>query len=459
MKQWSFLAIALLAVLAACGGGGGGTSAPVVPQNAATSPAANATAGAAGTLKATLSLTVPNAVTGQGVRRAQTVASGTQSITLTLLQTNGVATSGTVQGPFALTASSPGCATGANGVTCTFQIDAPIGDDIFVAQTYSTTTAAANTKLGSGAVAMTIKQNAQNTSTLTLNGPVASVVLTSAGSIILGNLPYPSSQRVFTVALDSSNNVIVNPSTFDQPVHLRLNYTGGTSLIALTVAYAYPNGGAASATTSASGGVVDTTSPSDTITVSVIAGQSGSQSATVTALVGTTAQTPALSVSAFVNGPSPTPSPPGTPCPAYDGGSPPLCSAPALTLGPQGTDGRISPRDSLAQFLTLTDPQLLMQVTPSSGTPPYSGTVTFSDGGTCAALGLTVTSSGSPYAFNTPVSATGGNYKLEASLPTGSSPPPLSSGAKCTVTATEDGVPNASTTFSISANHITGTIQ
>ena len=147
IKKWNYTGfggLAVIAVLAACGGGGGGgshggtnhvsdrggsphggarwvrnrTPRPASPTPTSRSPFRK--------------LPVPSS----SARTAQTVGAGTNSITFSLLQFNGASTSSPSQ-TFGLTATSPGCSTVGSNLVCTLSIAAPIGGDIFLAQTFT----------------------------------------------------------------------------------------------------------------------------------------------------------------------------------------------------------------------------------------------------------------------------------------------------------------------------------
>ena len=146
MRIHSILALAVVAsAIAACGGGGGGGTAspatPVVPVAATTvaptsSPIAVATTSSANAA-ATLTITLPaSSASSNALRRAQNIAPGSQSITLQLIQTNGVTTSGTPQ-TFGITATSPGCSQANSVITCVVSLAAPVGVDVFTAQTFT----------------------------------------------------------------------------------------------------------------------------------------------------------------------------------------------------------------------------------------------------------------------------------------------------------------------------------
>lgn len=91
--------------------------------------------------------------------------------------------------------------------------------------------------------------------------------------------------RVFVIALDSSGNTVLNPATYDQPVTLQLIYTAygapdttDTPDVSLQVAYnsaVDPSGCGGNSQTSANFGTVNVCSPSDVITATFMAVNSG----------------------------------------------------------------------------------------------------------------------------------------------------------------------------------------
>src|ERR1700749_5015658 len=121
-RNLALAAIAAVAILVDCGGGGGGsTVAPATTTGGGTGTTISAPSG---TLKATMKITVPaGAATSSNSRRIKMGPSNTQSIIFTLNQPTGAGLApGTTQGPFGLTASSPGCTSSNAGVTCSLSI-------------------------------------------------------------------------------------------------------------------------------------------------------------------------------------------------------------------------------------------------------------------------------------------------------------------------------------------------
>jgi hypothetical protein len=379
MFRRRFLVVGFVATLVACGGGGGGGgSAPPVAAftapPAATTPAATpvptATPGTVpkGQARATFSIRIPKTGTQSAGRAPRAVPPGTKSIKFTLIKTDNPSTpaGGSVTYPvFPLTASSPGCTDNGTFLTCTLQVTAPLGTDIFIADVYGTTDGS-GTKLGSGTVRMVVIENATNTASLTLAGPVAAVVLSTDDFTVVNNvvvpiaylttiadtqLPgsqstIPQSARIFVVALDNAGNQIIAPDTFDTPVTLTLapntfdNTAGalrkqlGTrrpstappppqTIAQITVTYAFPQGAVTSAATSATVATVAVQSPADRIVVAPAGTTTDVQTFLVTATVNNAVQTTKLIFATEPNA-----------CPAGDVGAPPFGCALVVTPTP-----------------------------------------------------------------------------------------------------------------------------
>jgi hypothetical protein len=314
IKERNVIALAgltIIAVLAACGGGGGGGSSSVPGTGGGSSQATPTPGNVTGQGTVRFSISIPARTGSSTQRRAQFVDPNTESITLTLLQTNGAAVSSAAQGPFNLTAGSPGCTT-TGALVCTFSISAPVGNDVFLANTYSGTNATG--PLGSGAVALSVVQNATNTANLTLTGPISNVVAvsnnganldtlwngvapfvpitatdlenegqvgaharnggqTQGGSRIRDSLSTPApvpSARLFLIAEDSTGNIILNPTTYNQPIILTLSLLGGPANVMLSDTPPSGLGCAAASSTSTDGRTVSVCSPADVVTISLI---------------------------------------------------------------------------------------------------------------------------------------------------------------------------------------------
>jgi hypothetical protein len=316
--------VAGLSVVACGGGGGGGSS--LSPGGSGSGGNGSGSGGSgsggggsttlpSGFLTASVKITVPSASAGgASVRRTKLVEPTTQSITFTLLQTTGSSTGSTPQ-TFTLTTANPNCTSSAGGLSCVLGVAAPVGTDVFLAQTYSGT-AGTGTLTGSGAVKFSVAQNATNTASISLDGTVSAVYLATSQTYLgvpplnsesharvaatsrrspLSASGLISSLQVIPIAVDSNNDPILNPSTYDAPIVLQLLYvnqytseTDTTSTPDVTLSVAYnasvdPGGCGGNASTSALFGTVTVCSPSDTITATIANVAGGAQSASIVA--------------------------------------------------------------------------------------------------------------------------------------------------------------------------------
>jgi hypothetical protein len=312
--------------------------------------------------RASFTISIPKAASQSARRSPRFVPSGTQSIRFTLLKTDNAAVGTPAVLPvYPLTETSPGCSGGADAITCTIQIAAPLGTDIYLAEVFPSTDGS-GTKSGSGTVRLSVLLNATNTASLTLAGSISSVVLstddtastsdlnaleylTLASNVLVpsAGMPIPQSARVYVVALDTQGNQIISPDTFSAPVTLtigtytlaitgRLRQTVAPppqSLAQVAVAYAFPQNAVTSASTNAGNPSVDVLSPADRTIISALTNSSGGM-LVVTAKVAGTVQPRALYFKVLPdqcpNGytgsapfgcvpPTPTPSPTPTPTP------------------------------------------------------------------------------------------------------------------------------------------------
>jgi hypothetical protein len=315
---------------------------------------------------ASFTITVPSTSTSALHRRLpRSVPSGTQSIKFTLLKTTntGVATP-LVSPVYPLLASSPGCTSGTGGISCTIQLQAPVGQDIYLAEVFATPDGS-GTHIGSGAVLLTVVANATNTASLTLAGPIAAAYVATddvpipnffSDGTILGLSPVsgttynaqtiPVSARVFVVALDAAGNQIITPDTFDRPVTLTLNYvqtgytydalyrrsaqgggpTDPTTYALLSTTYAFPAGGVTTASTSSGNPSIQIESPADQTVITALSTSTGAIVTISSAIAGT--PQPLSLTYAIVNGT----------CPAGEMGSPPFsCNGPTPSPSPSPT--------------------------------------------------------------------------------------------------------------------------
>jgi len=491
-RIFAFGTLAGIAILAACGGGGGGSSSTVPPSARLSAPLAiPSSGGSTGTTSAArLSLTIPNSTTAASfTRQAKTIAATTNGVVVTLVKSDNTSAA-FAPVTFDVSASSTLCTTSGTGRSCSLTIAAPIGNDIFTVDTFSSATAASGTKSGSGVFKMSVVQNAANSASVTIGGPIASALLiSSVGSYASfstpnsPSTPYPTSARIYVVGLDTAGAVILAPDTFTSPVTLTIgNAYGGaanrhpqfsgptptptpisTPAAILSVT---PVGGT---TTSTSAGVssISVNSPSDVVTITTQAIY-GSATLQVTASVATSAPAPYNSGNALifnVYGPYPTPAP--TPAPT-----------PGLTFVQQTvtSDLHWSPYAQAWQFPSAAD-TTQAKLTVLEATAGFTGNITFTDtsaiAGSCArlissddmrtpiAFPLSVAysnSGGAPFAFYGFGPATPSPTSAPPSGPT-PTPAPTATPAgpgTCSVTASDG---TNSTTLTVYLNAFSGTVN
>jgi hypothetical protein len=260
-------------LLAACGGGGGGGGVSPAGSgggNGIAAPAATATpAASAGTLSITI--VVPaNTTTSATTRTPKYVSPSTQSVSISL-------SGGTTPLAVAnLSASTPGCTAVTAGLSCTLTATAPAGNDTFVVTAYDGTNGTGN-RLSTASVASAVTANATTRLPLTLNGIVATVVVTlgSTSPVAAG---VAASVSVIVTAFDSSQHMIVGPGTFDTPVTLSDNDPTTATMLA-------------GAPGTAPAKTIQVAAPGTSVTLNYSGNSMGS--ATITPSVGSTVGTPA----------------------------------------------------------------------------------------------------------------------------------------------------------------------
>ena len=194
------LGAALIAVLAAgCSGGGGGTSA-----------------------------TPPTAAQQN---------KGTASVTFTMHW--GTGTSTIARNPRYAPATARSVSVSVNGGTpqylnapaSTIVIDAPVGTDTFVFQTYDEQNGQGNV-LSRASVTQTIVLGAQNTVSAVLNGVVASVSISLSNPA--PNAGVPATVGVTVSARDADGNVISGPGDYSVPIRLAINDSTNSGTLSLS---------------------------------------------------------------------------------------------------------------------------------------------------------------------------------------------------------------------------------
>ncbi|MBV8582316.1 MAG: hypothetical protein JOZ86_16965 [Candidatus Eremiobacteraeota bacterium] len=344
--------------------------------------------------RASFVITIPNATSSAVRRTPRNVPANTKSISFTLIKSDNAGVTPGAPALYPLTATSPGCVSGGNGITCTIAIQAPLGTDIFEADLYSTTDGS-GTKLGGGTVKITVQNNTTNTASLSLFGPVASVVLTTDDTANDGQVPFavrflsllpnitlpgvptqvvPQSARIFVVALDAQGNQIIAPDTFTTPVTLTVaNYVPPSpssaarrplivvnppaqTYVSLSVQYTFPQGGVTSATTNATTPSIPVLSPADKTVITALGGTLPDD-LVVTATVNGTVQASELPFETLISA-----------CPAGDVGTPPFnCTLPTPTPSPTPTATPTPPA------LAWTNPNNYVNFTQV----PFSGNASF----------------------------------------------------------------------------------
>jgi hypothetical protein len=176
------LLVAIGALLAACGGGGKA----MLPLIAQPSASAATTPGQQATRRMAIVFNVPPASKQSKARKPFYVSPNTQSIAIAVIPNgSGTPTPSELQ-VFPVTTPSPCATTGAGGETCTFNVSAPYGTDIFYVATFavaspnpaSTTVPLASFVSGAIVISSPGPGPTPTPLTFTLNGIVNSVVLT-----------------------------------------------------------------------------------------------------------------------------------------------------------------------------------------------------------------------------------------------------------------------------------------
>lgn len=229
-------ALAAAAVATACSGGG-----PSTPPTSGSQPSPAATAATVA-----FSIVVPSApasATSAAKRAPQfTAPSSAQSVSISLNSVNGASQTGTPT-IANLSASTAGCTTGSAGLTCTVNVSAPGGSDVFTVTTFAQPNAQ-GTPLGAGNVSVTAQPGQTTTAPTTLSGTVAAVSLSVPQVVPEGQT---ATVPVVLQAKDANGNVILG--TYNAPITLTLTDASGhtkisatsvadsTSASALTLAY------------------------------------------------------------------------------------------------------------------------------------------------------------------------------------------------------------------------------
>jgi|GEM_PF-1210438 len=283
------LVATLIAALAACSHGGG-TSLPAVQGGGSgTIAVGNPSRGGA---KTTLAIRVPASLKSSNAqkRTPQYVSPSTLGASITVY--GALATPPPTPTVVAdLSSSSPLCTPNSDGSrTCNVQVQAPVGNDDFIVNTYDQ--APVNGAIPSGAnllststLQFVIQAGQVNTLPLTLGGVPAAIVLAPPGFLVP---PNQTSTFTFTVnAKDADGNYIVGPGNYNAPITLSISGDPNNTISLSTTTIASPatstvtatyNGGALPGTATITGSAAGATSGSLTV-------QASSSVTTVTIIV------------------------------------------------------------------------------------------------------------------------------------------------------------------------------
>jgi len=199
MDTLRFGTLGTLVILAACSGGSGARSTPAIS-------AAQATPGAAGKTRATLTVVIPQATTVTAAHRRPQYVSPSSAV-LSVAVNSGVAAS------YGLTASSPGCASQAGNLDCTFSIVAPAGHDTLALQLRD----GGGNVLSENVVSVTVAAGTTTPVSVTLAAVPASVIVVPGANAVIDSAAPPyhapglGAQPIEVEALDADGNVIIGP--------------------------------------------------------------------------------------------------------------------------------------------------------------------------------------------------------------------------------------------------------
>jgi streptogramin lyase len=218
-------AVVLAGLLAACGGSGGGAAIAPLPTNGANTGQ---------TAKVTFTMNW-GASTQSAARLPKYVPATARSVSVSV---NG----GTPQY--------------LNAPATTIVIDAPVGTDTFVFQTYDAQNGQGNV-LSRASVTQTIVLGTANTVAAVLNGVVASAAISLSNPS--PNAGVPATVNVNVAARDADGNTIVGPGDYSVPIRLAVNDSTSSGTLALSTT-TLPNS-ATTATLTYNGGTLNSGLP------------------------------------------------------------------------------------------------------------------------------------------------------------------------------------------------------
>ncbi|HEY0615028.1 MAG TPA: hypothetical protein VGC96_10325 [Candidatus Elarobacter sp.] len=156
-----------------------------------------------------------------------------------------------------------------NAPASTITIDAPVGTDTFLFQTYDAQNGQGNV-LSRALVTKAIVGGAANTVSATLNGVVASVGVSLSNPS--PNAGVPATVNVNVAARDADGNTIVGPGDYSPPLHLAINDSTNSGTLSLST-NTLPNA-ATTATLTYNGGTLNSGLPGGP-TATVVASGTG----------------------------------------------------------------------------------------------------------------------------------------------------------------------------------------
>ncbi|MDP9104489.1 MAG: hypothetical protein M3N49_01025 [Candidatus Eremiobacteraeota bacterium] len=187
---------------------------------------------------------------------------GTASVTFTMHWGSG--TAAVRRNPRYVPATARSVSVSVNGGTpqylnapaTTIVIDAPVGTDTFVFQTYDDQNGQGNV-LSRASVTQTVVLGAANSVTAVLNGVVASVAISLSNPA--PNAGVPATVNVNVAARDADGNTIVGPGDYSVPIHLAINDSTNSGTLSLST-NSLPNS-ATTATLTYNGGTLNSGLP------------------------------------------------------------------------------------------------------------------------------------------------------------------------------------------------------
>jgi streptogramin lyase len=219
------------------------------------------------------SSTTPTPITG---------TSGLQHVTFTINWTSG--TQSQVRTPKYIPATARSASVSVNGGTpqylnaplTTIVVDAPVGTDTFVVQTYDDQNGQGNV-LSRASITKVIVAGAANSVAVVLNGVVASLSISFSNAA--PNAGVPATVNVNVAAKDADGNTIVGPGDYSVPVKLTVNDSTNSGTLALSTT-TIPNS-STTATLTYNGGTLNSGLPGGPL-AGVVASASGVASVTAT---------------------------------------------------------------------------------------------------------------------------------------------------------------------------------